>query len=100
MIHIAQLIFVKDGRESIFLEYEDKVIPLMEIYNGHIMYRIRPNDESFITAEEEKPYEIHILSFGSEQDLANYLEDDKRKQFLHLKNDSIKASITIKGELL
>jgi hypothetical protein len=48
MIYITQLIFVKEGKEEIFLEFENYAIPLMEKYNGKIIYRLRPSKENFI----------------------------------------------------
>ena len=98
MIYITQFIFVKKGKEKIFLEFEDFAIPLMEKYNGKILYRLRPNEENFITKhEEETPYEIHFISFASEQDLSNFLKDDSRLAFMHLKEESVKSTLLIKG---
>ena len=98
MIYITQFIFVKKGKEKIFLEFEDFAIPLMEKYNGKILYRLRPNEESFITKHEEvTPYEILFISFASEQDLSDFLKDDSRLAFMHLKEESVKSTLLIKG---
>jgi antibiotic biosynthesis monooxygenase (ABM) superfamily enzyme len=98
MIYITQLIFVKEGKEEKFLEFENHVLPLMEKYNGKIIYRLRPSRENFIDAVKELPYEIHFISFDSEQDLAEFMKDDSRLKFIHLKNDSVKSMLLVKGE--
>lgn len=98
MIYITQLIFVKEGKEDTFLEFEDHVIPIMKKYNGQIIYRIRPSKESFVSEKKELPFEIHFISFDSEIDFANFMDDDSRLEFIHLKSESIKSTLLIKGE--
>ncbi|WP_199769297.1 hypothetical protein [Flavivirga eckloniae] len=95
---MTQLIFVKEGKEAIFHEFEDHAIPLMEKYNGRIIYRIRPDETSFVSGEKELPYEIHFISFDSENDLTNFMNDDRRLKFIHLKNESIQSTLLVKGE--
>ena len=98
MIYITQLIFVKAGKEAQFLEFERHAIPLMAKYNGQVIYRIRPDKEHFIDETKALPYEIHFISFASEQDLANFMKDDSRLAFKHLKDESVKSTILVKGE--
>ena len=98
MIYITQLIFIKEGKEATFLEFESHAIPLMEKYNGRIIYRLRPSKETFISETKELPYEIHFISFNSEQDLADFLKDDRRLKYIHLKNESIKSTFLVKGK--
>lgn len=98
MIYITQLIFVQEGKEEKFLEFESHAIPLMEKYNGRIIYRLRPTTENFVNPVEELPYEIHFISFDSEQDLAEFMKDDSRLRFIHLKNESVKSMLLVKGE--
>ena len=97
MIYITQFIFVTSGKEDVFLAFEDQVIPLMEQYHGKVIYRICPTTETVITGEET-PYEIHFLSFPSEDDLNNFLNDDRRLAFKHLKDESVRTSWLFKGE--
>ena len=98
MIYLTQLIFVKEGKESIFQQFEDLVIPLMEKYNGRIIYRMRPAQESFVSTNAETPYEIHFISFDSEKDLSEFIKDDSRLDFMHLKDESVKSTLLIKGK--
>ena len=98
MIYLTQLIFIHPEKEDVFQEFENFAIPLMEQYGGRMIYRMRPNEDSFIFADEELPYEIHYLSFDSDEDLNAFLKDESRLVFMHLKEESIKSSFLVKGE--
>ena len=100
MIYLTQLIFINEGKESAFNEFESIAIPLMEEYNGNMIYRIKPSSDSFVTANEELPYEIHFLSFPNDSSLKDFLKDERRTDIVHLKNESIRTSYIIKGEKL
>jgi len=97
MIFLTQLIYVKEGQESVFHQFEDVAIPAIRKYNGRLLLRIRPLDNSFIEHHIEKPYEIHLVEFETEQDFQNFSNDEERKQFLHLKEQSVKSVLLIKG---
>ena len=97
MIYIIQLIYIKEGQEIVFHQFEDIAIPIISKYNGRLLLRIRPNENSFIEYSIDKPYEIHIVEFDSEQDFENFKKDEQRKKFLHLKEQSIKTSVLIQG---
>lgn len=100
MIYITQLIYIKEGREEIFHQFEDVAIPLIAKYKGRLMLRIRPDDEAFIENSVEKPYEVHLVEFDAESDFEAFMRDEEREKFLHLKDQSIKAVMLIKGEKL
>lgn len=97
MIYITQLIYIKEGQESVFHQFEDIAIPTIKRYNGRLLLRIRPSEDSFIENQIDKPYEIHIVEFDSEHDFENFKHDEERKKFLHLRDQSIKTSILIQG---
>ena len=59
--------------------------------------RIRPTENSFIESHIDNPYEIHLVEFASQNDFDNFKQDEERKKFLHLKDQSIKASVMIQG---
>ena len=74
MIYITQLIYIKEGQEKIFDEFEEVAIPLIAKYNGKLLFRLRPNKDSFIETWIDKPYEIHLVEFDSEQDYKNFMK--------------------------
>ena len=97
MIYLTQLIYLKQGQEKVFDEFEDIAIPAISKYNGKLLLRIRPGENSFIDQHIDKPYEIHIVEFDSEKDFQNFNRDEERKKILHLKEQSVERSIIIKG---
>ena len=100
MIYITQLIYIVEGQENIFNQFEAIAIPTILKYNGRLTLRIRPNENSIIESNIEKPYEIHLVEFESQQDFDNFKKDEERKKFLHLKEQSIKSVIMIQGTKL
>ena len=98
MIYITQLIYIKEGQEKLFHEFEDIAIPIISKYNGRLLLRIRPGEESYIESGIDKPYEIHLVEFDTEQDFKNFMLDDERKKYVHMKDQSIRSSILIQGE--
>jgi uncharacterized protein (DUF1330 family) len=100
MIYITQLIYIKEGQEKVFHQFEDIAIPIISKYNGRLLRRIRPEEDAFVEYSVDRPYEIHIVEFDSEQDFQNFMQDEERKKFLHLKDRSIGTSMLIKGTKL
>ncbi len=100
MIYITQLIYIIAGQENIFDQFEGIAIPIISKYNGRLLLRVRPDESAFIESRIDKPYEIHFAEFDTEQDFENFKQDEDRKRFLHLKEQSIKASILIQGTKL
>ena len=100
MIYITQLIYIIPGQEKTFHEFEDVAIPIIAKYNGRLLFRVRPHDDAYIEHQIDKPYEIHLVEFDAVEDFENFKKDEARKKFLHLKEQSIKASIMILGTKL
>jgi len=100
MIYITQLIYLIKGQEQIFDEFENIAIPTISKYNGKLLFRVRPTESAFIESKIDTPYEIHLVEFAEQKDFENFMKDEERKKFLHLKEQSIKASILIQGTKL
>jgi len=100
MIFITQLIYIQEGLENIFHQFEDIAIPTILKYNGKLLLRVRPGEDAIVEASLEKPYEIHLVEFATEKDFDNFMKDEERKKFLHLKEQSIKSVLLIKGTKL
>lgn len=100
MILITQLIYIIEGQEKVFDEFESIAIPTILKYNGRLLFRVRPTENSFIESNIDKPYEIHLVEFKTQQDFDKFKQDEERKKFLHLKEQSIKTSILIQGNKL
>jgi uncharacterized protein (DUF1330 family) len=100
MIFLTQLVYVKEGQEEVFHQFEDIAMPAILKYNGRLLLRVRPESHSFIENHIEQPYEIHLVRFDTEQDFENFTQDEERKKFLHLKEQSVKSVLLIKGTQL
>ena len=100
MIYVTQLIYIVPGQEGTFDEFESVAIPIISKYNGRMLFRVRPDNGAFIQHQMDKPYEIHLVEFDSEQDFENFKKDEERKKYLHLKEQSIRSSIMIQGTKL
>lgn len=100
MIYITQLIYLRDGEEATFNEFEKVAIPLISKYNGRLLLRYRPTAGNIIEQGMPAPYEIHLVEFSGEADLENFFKDKEREKFVHLKEKSIKTAWLIKGARL
>ena len=99
-IFITQLIYIKEGNEETFFQFEDIAIPTIAKYNGQLLLRMRPTENTIIEKNIESPFEIHLVEFDDEADFHNFMKDEERKKFLHLKEQSIKAVLMVKGTKL
>lgn len=100
MIYITQLIYIVDGQETVFDQFEAIAIPAISKYNGRLLFRVRPGEEAYIESTIEKPYEIHLVEFETDNDFSNFMHDEDRRRFLHLKDQSIKSVFLVKGTKL
>ena len=100
MIFIKQLVYIIDGQEEVFDQFENIAIPIIAKYNGKLLLRVRPGNDAYIQSSIESPYEIHLVEFKTEDDLANFIQDEERNKFLNLKNQSIRSAVFIKGTKL
>jgi uncharacterized protein (DUF1330 family) len=97
MLYLTQLVYVHPGKEDVFHQFEDVAIPLISKHGGKLVLRLRPNPESVVSSTVDVPYEVHIVQFDHEDALNRFLLDEERQRFLHLKNESIRSSLLIKG---
>jgi|SRR6185437_13166721 uncharacterized protein (DUF1330 family) len=98
MILITQIIYIKEGTESVFDQFEAIAMPLISKHKGRVLFRMRTAAAEMIEASIPRPYEIHLVEFEREEDLRLFMGDEERKKFLHLKEQSIESVILIKGE--
>jgi uncharacterized protein (DUF1330 family) len=97
MVFITQLTYVRVGRESVFEEFEAQAIPLIAKHGGELLLRLRPTPETVVACAIDVPYEIHLVSFPSEEAFSRFASDGARQQFLHLKEDSVRESLLVRG---
>lgn len=100
MIYITQLIYIHEGQEQTFHQFEDVAIPLIEKYKGKLLLRLRPSAGQLIAGELEMPYEVHLVSFPAEEDFDAFKLDKEREQFLHLKDAAVRKMLLVQGNAL
>ncbi|MBI1341923.1 MAG: DUF1330 domain-containing protein [Terrimonas sp.] len=100
MIFITQLIYIIEGQEKDFDEFENIAIPIIAKYNGRLLLRVRPTENSYVKYNIDKPDEIHLITFETQQDFECFRQDEERKKALQLKDKSIMSSILIQGTIL
>jgi len=98
MLYLTQLIYILKGQEEVFHQFEAMAIPTILKYNGRLTLRVRPEKTSIIESNIDVPYEIHLVEFDTQEDFENFKTDEGRKNFLHLKDQSIKSSFLIQGK--
>ena len=96
MLYINSYLYVRPGKEDIFESYESQVLPLLKDHQGTLIYRIRPHQKDFISANSDTPFEVHLLSFPDQQKFDNYLNDPRRIALDGLKNEAIINTLIIK----
>ncbi len=97
MVFITQLVYVHPGKESVFDEFEAVAIPLIGKHGGDLLLRLRPGPESVIARSIELPYEVHLVSFPSDEAFARFAADGERQRFLHLKEEAMRSSLLVRG---
>jgi hypothetical protein len=99
MLYFTQIIFVKENQEEVFNLFESHVLPLLEKYNGILIYRVRPTDNCVIETTIGHPYELHLVTFPTKEDFEAYRDDKERMQYMHLKEASIEKALLIEGNI-
>src|ERR1041384_2091585 len=92
-IYHTLLISVLPGKYDTFNEYEKIVLQLLPKYNGKLELRLKTDKTE---NDSDVPDEIHIISFKSESDFENYLNDEERKKRLYMFEDSVIKAKLIK----
>jgi uncharacterized protein (DUF1330 family) len=97
MMFVTQLIYLHPGKESVFDEFESVAIPLIRKHGGELLLRVRPAADNVIERSIDIPYEIHIVTFPSDEAFAAFAKDEAREGVLHLKDDSVRSSLLVRG---
>jgi hypothetical protein len=97
MVYYTQLIYLNEGKEAIFLDFENHVLPILAKYEGLLLYRVRPDVSSVVESNIDLPYEVHLVSFPSKEMFTAYAGDEERQQYLGMKNEPVARVVLIEG---
>lgn len=100
MIYITQLIYLKKGKKKQFEQFEKSVAPIVERHGGQLLFRFSPTIRSARSVNIEKPDEIQLIRFESEEHFRAYVDDADRLKALPVKQGSVRTQILIKGEAI
>ena len=97
MILITQLVYIKEGQEQVFDEFESVALPAILKYNGRLLLRVRPTAESYIESPIDPPYEIHLVEFATQKDFEDFLKTRREKNSYTLKNSPLSLQFCSRG---
>lgn len=100
MLYYTQLIYVLEGQEAVFGNFESHVLPLLQRHGGPLLYRARPGRPDVIETALEYPYEIHLVCFPDREGFEAYRDDPERLRHVPLKDRSVRKALLIEGKLL
>jgi len=73
-------------------------LPVISKHGGTLLMRLRPDESVIVEKSIDTPYEIHLVTFPSDNELQAFMQDETRRNFLHLKEQSVKSVLMFKGE--
>jgi hypothetical protein len=91
-IYYTLLVYLREGQDSIFQAYENKVLPLLARYNGKLELRLKTSETA-----PEHPDEIHVVSFPAGTDFEAYRNDPERLSYASMFQDSVAKAVLIPG---
>jgi uncharacterized protein (DUF1330 family) len=100
MLYYTQLVFVHEGQEATFEDFEVHVLPLLGRHGGQLLYRVRPGRPAVLETAIDYPYEIHLVAFPARADFEAYRDDPERMQYTPFKDKSVGKVMLIEGKLL
>src|SRR6266851_5129744 len=86
-------LYIYDGREAEFEEFESAAARAMKRYGGAIDRRIRCTP----SADNSQPYEVHVVTFPDAQAFERYRADDELKGLADLRARAIRATTVWSG---
>ena len=74
-IYIVASLWIREGAVAAFEVYERKTACIMKRYGGSIERTVRPSD----AIDAERPFEVHLVRFPSDEMFENYRTDSELK---------------------
>lgn len=96
-IYMTVLIYLKEGQEAVFHEYERQAAKVMARHNGRFEQLIKPDT---VNGDLPLPNEIHILSFATSDGFASYRQDPDSAALAPMRIASVEKAIFLQGTAL
>jgi len=91
-IYYTLLVYIRDGQDALFQEYENKVLPLLPKYQGKLELRLKTTNPT-----PEQPDEIHVVSFPTPASFEAYRNDPERLTYALLFNEAVSKAVLVTG---
>ena len=91
------LIYIQDGKQSLFRAYEEQAMPLMRRHGGRVEFMMTSESAS---GAYDLPDEIHVLSFASPEGFSHYRQDPDVVALAPLREESVQRAVFIPGKRL
>ena len=91
-ITLCVLLWVKVGKEELFIKYEDRALQIASTHGGLTLSRLRRRDNS------ESPYEIHVIQFPNRVAFQAFMDDPSRLALTDRREEAITRTEVIEVE--
>ena len=85
---LVAALYINEGREQEFDQFETAAAQVMKRYGGGIDRRIK----IALSAADDQPYEIHVVSFPDERSFQNYRSDPDLQALSDLRTKAIRET--------
>ena len=85
-------VWLRDNDVDGFERFEAKVAQIQAQHNGHIDRAIRIGGDT-----EDKPFEVHVVSFDSAEDLKAYRADPQLQALAEIRERIISRTVIVEG---
>lgn len=96
-IYLTVLIYLKQGKEALFHDYERQAAQVMARHNGRFEQIIKPDT---VNGDLPLPDEIHVLSFATPEGFAHYRQDPDSQALASMRLASVERAIFLQGTAL
>jgi uncharacterized protein (DUF1330 family) len=94
VVKLCVFLWATPGREAQLVEYEDRVLPLLDAYDARVLQRVRSQDPA------AGPFEVQILEFPSEHALDQYMADPTRATLTSLRDAAVARTEVIRVDAI
>lgn len=89
---VATVCFDKTRTENKYLEYIEKVVPIVKKYNGRYIVR---SEKITSLSEEWTPSRVIIIEFDTKEQLETCFASEEYRKIAQLRENSVKSSAII-----
>jgi uncharacterized protein (DUF1330 family) len=93
-VTLCVLLTAQPGAVAGLVEYEDRVLELLEVHGASLLSRVRTVDP------HDAPHEVHVIEFPSEAALQQYMDDPARLALADLRDQVIASTEVLRVDVI